>query len=157
MWRPAFSDQEPAVADVVRDDIVVKSDPDSIMDVIADFEAYPQWQDEIKEVEILDTDADGWATRVRFRVDAMITEVNYVLKYDYTDTQMSWSMVEGDKLRSNDGAYTLDDQGDGTTLVRYELEVEPAIKVPGVIRKQGQRRIVHAALKALKQRVEAGS
>ncbi len=145
------------MAESVSDSIVVDADPDTIMDVIADFEAYPQWQDEIKAVEILDTDADGWATRVRFRVDAMITEVNYVLDYDYTDTTMRWTMVEADKLRSNEGSYTLEDQGDGTTLVRYDLSIEPSIRVPGMIRKQGQRRIVHGALQALKQRVESGA
>jgi ribosome-associated toxin RatA of RatAB toxin-antitoxin module len=144
------------VADVIEDSIVVKADPDTIMDVIADFEAYSEWQPEIKNVEVLETDEDGWATRVRFRVDAMITEVNYTLDYTYDDTSMSWTMVEGDKVKSNDGSYTLEDQGDGTTLVTYHLEVEPGIRVPSVVRKQGAKRIANAALKSLKQRAESG-
>lgn len=145
------------MVDSLSDSIVVNADPDTIMDVIADFEAYPEWQDEVKEVEILDTDSDGWATQVRFKVDAMITEANYVLAYTYEDTAMRWTMVEADKLKSQEGSYELTDQGDGTTLVTYNLELEPAIKVPSMIRKQGTKRIANAALKSLKRRVETGS
>ena len=142
------------MVDVIQDSIVVRADPDAIMDVIADFDAYTQWQDEIKEVEVLDTDDDGWATRVRFKVDAMITEVNYVLDYTYEDTAMRWTLVEADKIKSQQGSYELTDQGDGSTRVVYNLEVEPGIKVPSIVRKQGTKRIANAALKALKRRVE---
>ncbi len=142
------------MVDVLSDSIVVNADPDTIMDVIADFDAYPQWQDEVKEVEILDTDADGWATRVRFKIDAMITEVNYVLDYTYEDTAMRWTLVEADKIKSQQGSYELEEQGDGSTLVVYNLEVEPGIKVPSIVRKQGTKRIANAALKSLKRRVE---
>ena len=143
------------MADVVEDSIVIKSDPDTIMDAIVDLEAYPEWQAEIKEVEILDTDEDGWATRARFRVDAMVTEVIYVLAYTYDDASVSWTMVEGDKLKRNEGSYDLVDVGDGTTRVSYHLELEPAFKVPSMLRKQGSRRIVKTALSGLKQRVES--
>ena len=145
------------MADVVRDSIVISADPDSIMDVIADYEAYPDWQDEIKEAEILETDDDGWGTSVRFKVDATIAVVNYVLAYTYTDTSVSWTMVEGDKVKRNEGSYQLTDQGDATTLVEYDLEVEPGIKVPSMLRKQASKRIVRTALEGLKRRVEAGS
>jgi ribosome-associated toxin RatA of RatAB toxin-antitoxin module len=143
------------VADVVRDSIVISADPDSIMDVIADYEAYPEWQDEIKEAEILETDDDGWGTQVRFKVDATIAVVNYVLAYTYTDTSLRWTMVEGDKVKRNEGSYELTDQGDGTTLVSYDLEVEPGIKVPSMLRKQASKRIVRTALEGLKRRVES--
>ena len=143
------------MVDVVEDSIVVNADPDAIMDVIADFEAYTDWQSEIKNVEVLETDEDGWATRVAFRVDAMITEVNYTLDYTYDEHEMRWTMVEGDKIRSNDGSYVLTDQGDGTTKVTYHLELEPGIRVPSMVRKQAQKRIAHGALQALKRRVES--
>jgi ribosome-associated toxin RatA of RatAB toxin-antitoxin module len=145
------------VADVVRDSIVISADPDSIMDVIADYEAYPEWQDEIKEVEILETDEDGWGTTVRFKVDATIAVVNYTLAYTYDDNALRWTMVEGDKVKRNEGSYELTEQGDGTTLVEYDLEVEPGIKVPSMLRRQAQKRIVRTALEGLKRRVESAA
>ena len=145
------------MADVVRDSIVITADPDSIMDVIADYEAYPEWQDEIKEVEILETDEDGWGTTVRFKVDATIAVVNYTLAYTYDDNALRWTMVEGDKVKRNEGSYELTEQGDGTTLVEYDLEVEPGIKVPSMLRRQAQKRIVRTALEGLKRRVESAA
>ncbi len=143
------------MTDAVRDSIVVAADPDTIMDVIADFEAYPQWQPEVRGVEVLDRDDDGWATTVRFTVDAKVALATYVLRYTYTDTEMRWSLVEGDKVRRNEGAYVLIDRGDGTTEVRYEIELEPSIAVPGLIRRQVAKRIADTALKGMKRRVES--
>lgn len=143
------------MTEAVQDSIVVASDPDTIMDVIADFEAYPQWQPEIKEVEVLETDEDGWGTRVRFKVDAKIISTNLVLAYTYGDNEMRWVLVEGDQVRKNDGRYSLEDQGDGTTKVTYELEVDPTIPMPGMLKRQGARRIIDGALKGMKKRVEA--
>ena len=44
--------------------------PEQVMAVIADFEAYPTWAEQVKSVEILDSDADGRAERVKFQMDA---------------------------------------------------------------------------------------
>jgi glycine/D-amino acid oxidase-like deaminating enzyme len=58
--------------DAVADRIVVEAPPEVIWDVIADFEAYPEWNDEITAAEVLETGDDGWATKVRFTVDASV-------------------------------------------------------------------------------------
>jgi ribosome-associated toxin RatA of RatAB toxin-antitoxin module len=145
------------MSEAVRESIVVAADPDTIMDVIADFEAYPDWQKEFKEAEILESDADGWGTKVRYKVDAKVISAEYVLAYTYTDNEMRWELVDGDQLRKNEGTYTLEDQGDGTTLVTYELEVETSIPMPGMLRRKAAKRIVDGALKDMKQRVERGS
>lgn len=143
------------MSESVRESVLVKADPDTIMDVIADFDAYPDWQPDFKSVEILETDEDGWATKVRFVLDAMIMTTTYTLAYSYTDTSMSWHLVEGEQVRSLDGSYTLEDQGDGTTKVTYDLQVEPAIAVPGMLKRRATKKIVDSALKGMKQRVES--
>jgi len=143
------------VSDAVSDSIVVEADPDMVMDVIADFEAYPEWQDEIKEVEVLARDNDGWGTEVRYVVDAKIFSMTYVLAYTYDDDAMHWTLVEGDQVRKIDGTYRLEEQGDGTTLVIYDLEVVPAISLPKMVRRQAAKRIVDSALKGMKRRVES--
>lgn len=148
--------EEPEVSDAVKDSIVVAADPDAIMEVIADFEAYPEWQGEIKEAEILETDDDGWGTKVRYRVDAKLFSTTYVLAYTYTDSSMSWTLVSGDQVRKIDGSYLLADRGDGSTEVTYELEVEPAISVPKMLKRKAAQRIIDGALKSMKQRVEQG-
>lgn len=139
----------------VSERIVVDADPDTVMEVIADVEAYPQWPEEVRSVDVLETDEDGWVTRARFVVDAKVTTAVYVLDYTYDDSSMRWALVDGDQLRRNDGAYELRDRGDGTTEVAYTLALEPAVRVPGLLRRQLARRIVDTALSGMKQRVEA--
>ena len=142
------------MADSVTDRIVVAADPDTIMDVVADVEAYPQWQDRVREVEVLGTDADGWVTEARMVVDAKMFTASFVLAYGYTPDEMRWHLVSGDGVRRNDGAYRLADRGDGTTEVTYELVVEPSVPGPGLRRRQAAKAIVDTALKGLKRRVE---
>lgn len=143
--------------DSVRESIVVRAEPDAVMDVIADFEAYPEWQEEIREVEVLETDEDGWGTKVRFVVDAKVFTTDLVLAYTYGPDQMRWELVEGSQVRRDDGAYLLEDLGDGTTRVTYELAVEPAIPLPGMLRRRAAQRIVDGALRDMRRRVEGGA
>lgn len=143
------------MADAVADSIVVDAPPETVWDVIADFDRYPEWNDEISAVEILETDEDGWGTKVRYSIDAGVIGATVVLAYTYTDHAMTWWLVEGDKVRKNDGTYTLEPQDDGTTRVIYELEIEPAIRLPGVMKRQAARRIITRALKSMKESAEA--
>ena len=80
---------------------------------------------------------------------------NSAIAYSYTDTSMSWHLVEGEQVRKVDGSYTLEDQGDGTTKVTYQLEVDPTISVPGILKRKATKKIVDSALKGMKQRVES--
>lgn len=144
------------MGDVVRDSIVVHGAPEAVLDVVADFDRYPEWQEEFRGVEVLETDENGWGTRVRFVVDAKVLQATIVLAYTYEDAAMRWTLVEGDGIRRNDGAYLLEDLGDGTTRVTYEVEIEPSIPVPGMLRRKAAKRIAEGALRGMKQRVEAG-
>jgi ribosome-associated toxin RatA of RatAB toxin-antitoxin module len=143
--------------DRVQDSIDVAASPDEVMEVIADFEAYPEWQPEFREVEILETDDDGWGTKVRFVVDAKVMQATLVLDYTYEDDAMRWELVEGDGVKRNDGAYLLEDKGDGTTHVTYEVEIEPSVPMPGMLRRKAAKKIATGALRGMKQRVEQGA
>jgi ribosome-associated toxin RatA of RatAB toxin-antitoxin module len=143
--------------DRVQDSIDVAASPDEVMEVIADFEAYPEWQPEFREVEILETDDDGWGTKVRFVVDAKVMQATLVLVYTYEDDAMRWELVEGDGVKRNDGAYLLEDKGDGTTHVIYEVEIEPSVPMPGMLRRKAAKKIATGALRGMKQRVEQGA
>jgi ribosome-associated toxin RatA of RatAB toxin-antitoxin module len=143
------------MADTVTERVVVRADPDTVFDVIGDVASYPQWQDEIKSVEVLESDEDGWPSRVRFVLDAKIFTATFVLEYAYTDSAISWTLVEGDQLRRNDGSYELADQGDGSTLLTYSLVIEPSVPVPGMLRRRAAKRIVDGALNNVKARAES--
>ena len=141
-------------AQSVSQRIVVAADPDTVMDVIADLEAYPEWQPDITDVEVLEADEDGWARQARFTATALGFTGTFVLAYAYGDTEMRWRLVDSDVLTCNDGAYLLSDRGDGTTEVTYTLEVDTSLPTPGFVRRQVANRVADAALKGVKRRVE---
>jgi ribosome-associated toxin RatA of RatAB toxin-antitoxin module len=143
------------VTESVRDSIVVDASPAAVMAVIRDFAAYPQWQAEVRSAEVLTRDAHGRGTTVRFLLDAKFLRTTLVLAYRHSDHELRWSLVEGDQLRRDDGSYALEELGDGRTRVEYALEVEPAVRLPALVRRTAARRLVDAALHAMRRRVES--
>jgi hypothetical protein len=53
-----------------------------------------------------------------------------------------------------DGSYTLEELDDGSTEVTYELTVDIAIPMLGLMKRKAEKVIIGTALKELKKRVE---
>ena len=126
------------------------------MAVIADFPAYPEWAGQVKKTEVLETGADGRASRVRFVLDAGVISDDYVLGYDWDeDAGVTWRMVEAGKMLSGlTGSYRLTENGGGTE-VTYDLAVDLKVPMIGMIKRKAEKVIVDTALKGLKRRVES--
>jgi len=143
------------VPDHAHESIVVQAGPSVVMGVIADFENYPQWAGPVKRTEVLETGADGRARTVRIEVELLGLSDSYVNEYVFEgDRRVSWTMLEGRSQKSQRGSYELTPHA-GSTRVTYDLLVEVAIPVPGLIRRRIQTKVVDAALKDLKKRVES--
>lgn len=143
------------MGDQASDSVVINASPDAIMAVILDLEAYPEWSDDIKKVEVLSRDDRQRPLEVAFDVDARVARVEYTLRYDHSvDDGVTWSLVEGEVLDQLDGSYVLAPQGD-TTEVTYALEVDIAMPVPGFLKKRAAKTILDTGLKGLKRRVES--
>jgi ribosome-associated toxin RatA of RatAB toxin-antitoxin module len=144
------------MTEAVTDRIEINATPQAVMDVILDIEAYPQWQSDIREVEVLERDDEGRAARARFVVDARVFTAIYTLAYTYSTDGVRWELVSSDQLRQLDGSYRVAGGTDGTTTVTYELVADPTISVPRFMRRKAAEHIVRSALQGLRQRVEAG-
>lgn len=142
------------MADNARATITINAEPKAVMDVIADFPAYPQWAG-VERTEVLDPGEGGRARRVRLWVDAKIVKDEYVLDYDWDDDRaVTWNLVEGKQQSYQRGTYALRDLG-GRTEVTYDLTLEMKAKLPGLVRRTAQSTIMDRALRGLKKRVES--
>ena len=142
------------MAEQTTSSIVIDAAPAAVMGVIADFEAYPSWAQGVKKAEPVD--AGKRPDQVYFELDASPIKDAYTLAYDWDGDQgVSWSLVEGKMLKAMDGAYLLEDNGDGSTTVTYELAVDVKIPLLGMIKRKAEKVIIDTALKELKKRVEA--
>ena len=139
--------------------IVIEASAAEIMDVLTDYEAYPEWAD-VKTAKVLERGEGGLATRVAFEVDVpVLGRAEYTLAYRYApaDAGMSWVTTEARGAVSNiSGEYLLDEAEARETKVTYRLNVELGVLLPGFVRTQGAKRVIDNALEGLKRRVELG-
>jgi uncharacterized membrane protein len=137
--------------------IRVEAPADRCWDVAIDFESYPEWARDVKEVKIVEHDPEGRGKRVEYRVAALGKSVRYLLEYDYSEapTTFSWKLVEGDLVRRLDGSYRFEPEGPSSTRVHYELVVDLAVPLPGLVKRRAASLIMGSALKELKKQVEA--
>jgi ribosome-associated toxin RatA of RatAB toxin-antitoxin module len=143
------------MANETTSSILIEADPASVMAVIADFDAYPEWAKGVKSAEVLSEYEDGRAGEVAFVLDAAPIKDEYTLTYDWDgDSQVTWSLVKAKMLKAMEGAYILKER-DGGTEVTYQLAVELSIPMIGMLRRKGERVIIDTALKGLKKRVES--
>jgi len=144
------------MADESTQSITVEADADTIMGVIADFAAYPEWTGAVKETEVLAEDADGQAEQVRFVIDAGMFKDTYTLAYTWAadGLSVSWELVKGQMQKSQRGRYVLTPQGDDATKVTYTLSVQLAVPMIGLFRRKAEKMIMDIALKDLKRRAE---
>ncbi len=142
------------MAETVSDSIAIAAPVEDILAVVLDFASYPQWNRDVKEAEVLETDKHGRATLVRYRVDARVRVVGYTLAYDHSELpqRLSWSLTDGD-LEDLQGSYAFAAR-DGITEVTYRLRIEPGFPLPSMLRRRAERRIIDGALAGLKARVE---
>ena len=144
------------MAESTESTITVSAAPGEVMDVIADFDAYPEWTGAVKKAEIRKAGTGGRAKEVFFELDAGAIKDSYTLAYTWKgDEEVRWHLVEAEQImKSMDGAYLLEDNGDDTTTVTYQLAVDVKIPMLGMIKRKAEKVIIDTALKELKKRVE---
>jgi hypothetical protein len=144
------------MAEQTTSSIVIDAAPADIMAVIGDFPAYPEWAKGVTVADVVSQDADGWAEQVFFALDVSPIKDEYTLAYEWDGyDEVTWTLVEGKMLRALDGAYVLEDRGDGSTEVTYRLALDVSIPLIGMLKRKGEKILIDTALKGLKKRVES--
>jgi uncharacterized membrane protein len=145
------------MTDTASERIRVDAPADRCFDVAVDFESYPEWLRDVKEAKVLEYDDERRGNRVEYRAAALGKSIRYVLEYDYAEAPeaFSWHFVDGDMLRRLDGTYRFEAESPQSTRVHYELTVELAMPLPGLVKRRAAGLIMGSALKELKKQVEA--
>ncbi len=148
------------MADTSTQSIVVDASPAGIVEVICDFARYPEWVSALKSSEILEEYEDGYASQVRFVIDAGVFTDEYTLQYEYAEdiSRIEWHLVAPSKVqRAQHGSYDIVANDDGTSTVTYTLSVDLSIGMLGMFKRKAEKMIMDSALRDLKKRVESGA
>jgi uncharacterized membrane protein len=148
------------MADTSTQSIVIDAPPERVAAVIADFARYPEWVEAMKSIDILEEYEDGYASQVRFTIDAGPLVDEYTLQYEYAEdlSRIEWHLVAPSKMQKEQvGSYDIGANDDGTSTVTYTLSVELSIPMLGMFKRKAEKRIMDSALRDLKRRVESGN
>ena len=144
------------MAESASQTITIAAAPDRVWAIATDFDRYPEWAKDVKDVIVRSRDTDGRPTEVEFRASALGRSTHYTLGYDYAQAPgvLKWRMLRGDIMRTIDGAYNFSPAGDGGTEVRYDLAIELVVPLPGFVKRRAAVRILNT-VRELKTRAEA--
>jgi uncharacterized membrane protein len=134
----------------------IAATPERVWAIATDFERYPEWAKDVKDVIVRGRDDQGRPVEVEYRASALGRSTHYTLAYDYSQAPsvLAWSILRGDIMRTIDGAYHFSPTDDGGTEVRYDLAIELVVPLPGFVKRRAEVRILNT-VRELKVRAEA--
>ena len=144
------------MAETASQTITIDAAQDRVWSIAVDFEQYPQWAKDVKDVIVRARDDQGRPVEVEFRTSALGRSTHYTLSYDYAQAPavLAWHMLRGDIMRTIDGAYHFSATSDGGTEVRYDLIIDLVVPLPGFVKRRAEVRILNT-VRELKVRAES--
>jgi ribosome-associated toxin RatA of RatAB toxin-antitoxin module len=132
----------------------VDADAASIMAVVADFEAYPQWNDGIKGAWVLARYDDGRPSQLRLDTEINGLAGTYIQAVYYPGAnQIQTVMQQGDLFAKQEQLFSVVEAGD-KSLLTVDLDVESTLPVPAPMVKMLMNTVLDTLAEKLKQRCE---
>ncbi|QSQ25220.1 SRPBCC family protein [Pyxidicoccus parkwayensis] len=111
--------------------IVINAPVEKVFDVITQYERYPEFLPEVKEIRT--SNRQGSTVDVHYKVDVMKT-VRYSIRVtEERPRRMAWSFIEGEVMKDNKGSWVLEPEGEGKTRATYNVEMALGLLVPKAV------------------------
>lgn len=93
--------------------------------LVEDVTIAPEWQRGLKEMNVVERDAQGRGVICDSVTDGKIRMFHSRVRFSYEGPRkLTWEQVHGD-LKSMRGSWEFDELGDGLTRATYRLELDP--------------------------------
>jgi hypothetical protein len=128
--------------------------------VIQDVMAAPEWQGGLDKMTALERDADDRPTLVETENDIKVRRLKSCVRFRYEGpARLAWTQEKGD-LKSAEGAWELEDLGNGRTRATYKLDADPGrmlgLVIRGPVEAATRAIFVNGRPGELKRRIEGG-
>jgi ribosome-associated toxin RatA of RatAB toxin-antitoxin module len=129
-------------------------------EIAADVAKAPEWQDSLRDAEVLEHDGDRRPALVETESDAKVKTVKALLRFTYDEpTGIRWEQEKGD-VKSLHGWWDFEDLGGGRTRATYGLDVDPGrmlgMLLRGPVAGQVRDFLLGGFAEGLKRRAEQG-
>lgn len=140
---------------LVSKTVEVSAGAAAILGIVADFESYPQWNDEVKGVWVLARYDDGRPSQLRIDTAIQGFEGTYIQAVYYPGPgQIQTVMQQGELFTKQNQLFSVVDMGP-LSLLTVDLDVETSLAVPNVMVKKLVNDALDHLAGNLKARAEA--
>jgi ribosome-associated toxin RatA of RatAB toxin-antitoxin module len=139
---------------VLSKTVEVSANAASIMGIVADFERYPEWNEEIKGLWVLARYDDGRPSQLRLdaEVNGMQSTMIQAVYYP-RENQIQTVLQQGDLFSKQEQLFSAVETG-SSTLLTVDMDVETSLPVPAPMVKQLLNNVLDHLAEKLKQRAE---
>jgi uncharacterized membrane protein len=128
--------------------------------IAADIQGAPDWQESLKDVDVIERDADKRASVVETASDARVKTVKSTLRFTYDEPRgIKWVQENGD-VNSLQGYWRFEELGTDSTRATYGLIVDPGRMLGMLLRGPAEAKVrdflLGGAAEGLKSRAESG-
>ena len=132
--------------------VIINVTPEEFYSVVADFESYPQFCNDVDAIEVLSRQGD--TVRVLFTIK-VVKSIQYTLNLvGKPHTELKWSLHSSKWFKHNNGGWDIKDLGDGRIEATYGVDVGLGVFVPRAITKRIVELTFPAMLNQFKKRAE---
>jgi ribosome-associated toxin RatA of RatAB toxin-antitoxin module len=115
---------------LVSKTVEVAADAATIMGIVADFEAYPQWNQEVKGIWVLARYADGRPSQLRLDASYSGFDGTFIQAVYYpSPTQIQTVLQQGDLFTKQEQLFSVVEMGP-TSLLTVDMDIETEMAVP---------------------------
>ena len=133
--------------------IVISAPPEKVFEVVADYEKYPEFLPEVKKVKV--DFGTGNVKEVTYTVDIKAKVITYTLKHTARPPdELAWTMVRGEMMKGNDGAWILKPVPEGTEAT-YKIDLKLGALVPSMVERMLAEQSLPGLLANFKKRIES--
>jgi ribosome-associated toxin RatA of RatAB toxin-antitoxin module len=135
---------------IVSKTVEVAASPETIMSIVADFEAYPAWNNEIKGCWVLARYDDGRPSQLRLDVQVQGMDASYICAVYYPSPAEIYTVLQqGDLFAKQQQNFSVIGMG-ATSLLTVDLDVETKMAIP----KTMVRKVIDDALDYLAENLK---
>jgi ribosome-associated toxin RatA of RatAB toxin-antitoxin module len=139
---------------IVSKTVEVAADAASIMAIVADFESYPQWNEEIKGLWVLARYDDGRPSQLRLDAAWQGFEGTYIQAVYYpSPNQIQTVMQQGNLFTRQEQLFSVVEVGP-TSLLTVDMDVETELSAPKPMVKKLINDVLDYLAENLKRRAE---
>ena len=136
---------------IVSKTVEVAADASSLLAIVADFEAYPQWNDEVTGVWVLARYDDGRPSQLRLDMKFSGFDGSFIQAIYYPGpNQIQTVMQQGELFSKQEQLFSVVEMGP-SALLTVDMDVETTLAVP----KPMLKKVVNDALEHLADNLKA--